>query len=478
MPANRNRYTNVTGEKFFTKRRNQLSNAKSESFPDVMALFSELIQNSDDAKSQELAIGFSKEALYISNNGSSFNMGATRNSRGESVGGDLESLSDIGERKKTNFVDSATGMHGTGFELIYYISNRFEVHWYDIPGNHGEEGQSSCRSNPDELAQGIARWDWGIDDDTWHLDPLYINATDKTRRGVTFKAPWRSSEDKNQLYGKDEPFKDEAFLAWDDKKIENLFNQCSLYLPYMFQFCKNLKRIEIYLTIDEKKAITFHSFERSKTYQDNEYCNPKNLSGKELVRIERCYSKIEATNIWKGCEKAHPESVGLELIRELKFGNGRSIKVKEDSKENLQFVHFWGPVYPVTKPDGERLNYGIDKDQVISFWRSKDDISRTHICYNHSNEDIRNRPSSCYGCVRNRNPESWKLMRSPVVHVNLPLFNIDKDLERFHEPGKTFISSIMPLAMLNANRFFVSGDFHVNETRKEFMSERRTENLE
>ena len=100
MPANRNRYTNVTGEKFFTKRRNQLSNAKSESFPDVMALFSELIQNSDDAKSQELAIGFSKEALYISNNGSSFNMGATRNSRGESVGGDLESLSDIGKERR------------------------------------------------------------------------------------------------------------------------------------------------------------------------------------------------------------------------------------------------------------------------------------------------------------------------------------------------------------------------------------------
>ena len=139
--------------------------------------------------------------------------------------------------------------------------------------------------------------------------------------------------------------------------------------------------------------------------------------------------------------------------------------IGDKTEELLEFVHFWGPVYPVTKPDGERLNYGIDKDQVISFWRSKDDISRTHICYNHSNEDIRNRPSSCYGCVRNRNPESWKLMRSPVVHVNLPLFNIDKDLERFHEPGKTFISSIMPLAMLNANRFFVSGDFML--TRQE-----------
>ena len=68
-------------------------------------------------------------------------MGATRNSKGEYIGGDLESLSDIGERKKTNFVDKATGMHGTGFELIYYISNRFEVHWYNLEGDDRENGK-------------------------------------------------------------------------------------------------------------------------------------------------------------------------------------------------------------------------------------------------------------------------------------------------------------------------------------------------
>ena len=92
-------YKNTTGEKFFTKRRNQLDNAKSEYFPDVMALFSELVQNSDDAKSTELVLIFANDALYISNNGKSFNMGAERDENGFSVGGDLESLSDIGERK-------------------------------------------------------------------------------------------------------------------------------------------------------------------------------------------------------------------------------------------------------------------------------------------------------------------------------------------------------------------------------------------
>ena len=59
-------YTNETGQNFFTQRRNQLENAQSEHFPDVMALFSELIQNSDDAKSSELSLGFTEEGLYIS----------------------------------------------------------------------------------------------------------------------------------------------------------------------------------------------------------------------------------------------------------------------------------------------------------------------------------------------------------------------------------------------------------------------------
>ena len=39
----------VSGEKFFIKRGTQLDDAKSEEYPDVLALFSELIQNSDDA---------------------------------------------------------------------------------------------------------------------------------------------------------------------------------------------------------------------------------------------------------------------------------------------------------------------------------------------------------------------------------------------------------------------------------------------
>ncbi len=54
---------------------------------------------------------------------------------------------------------------------------------------------------------------------------------------------------------------------------------------------------------------------------------------------------------------------------------------------------------------------------------------------------------------------------------------LKKDLDLFHEPGKTFISSIMPLAMLNSNRFFVSGDFHVNGQERNSCVESRNQSI-
>ena len=143
---------------------------------------------------------------------------------------------------------------------------------------------------------------------------------------------------------------------------------------------KNLKRIEIYLMIDENNPIKSHSFERSETYQDEKYCNPKNRTGSELIHIKRGSMNIESSEIWSDCKTINPESQ-VEMIRAIKFGNDYTKNIGDKTEELLEFVHFWGPVNPVTKPDKERLDYGIDKDQVISFWRSKNDISRTHICY-------------------------------------------------------------------------------------------------
>ena len=463
-------YTNETGQNFFTQRRNQLENAQSEHYPSVMALFSELIQNSDDAKSSELILGFTREGLYISNNGNSFNMGAMRDNRGQSVGGDLESLSLIGERKKSGFEDSTTGTHGTGFELIYYISNQFEVHWFDLPGGNAESGFTSCRSQPDQLAMGRSTWEWAeTGDEEWIITPLYASESE-TKRGVTFRAPWRNSKDKKWTPNSDskyQPFNEsESFMSWNSESIHQLFVQCQYYMPFMFQFCKNLKTIEMYEILDEKKEVNVSKIERTKGYANEEYGLGSGRQGSELVNHQIQTSTFKPTKAnWDHCQKENPKSPQFELIRSLKFDSDVFKKLKLVDNGSIDFLHSWGPVYKSTKTYTGRDE--LDRGLKISCWHHKDNLNQIHIC----EIDSQGRSSSCYNCPRINSAEEWKQVRWQIVHLNLPLFDTESYFGNFRAQNKTFISSVMPLAMLTNNKFFVSGDFHVQENRKQFKSQ-------
>lgn len=467
-------YTNETGQNFFTQRRNQLENAQSEHYPNVMALFSELIQNSDDAKSSELILGFTREGLYISNNGKSFNMGAMRDNRGQSVGGDLESLSLIGERKKSGFEDSTTGTHGTGFELIYYISNQFEVHWFDLPGGNAERGFTSCRSQPDQLAMGRSTWEWAeTGDEEWIITPLYASESE-TKRGVTFRAPWRNSKDKKWTPSSDskyQPFNEsESFMSWNTESIHQLFVQCQYYMPFMFQFCKNLKTIEMYEILDEKKEVNVSKIERTKGYANEEYGLGSGRQGSELVNHQIQTSTFKPTQAnWNHCQKENPKSPQFELIRSLKFDSDLIKKLKPVENVSLDFLHSWGPVYKSNEKG--MTDYEIDRGLKISCWHHKENINQIHICA----IDMQGNPEYCrdgrYECVRIRSPGEWKQVRWQIVHLNLPLFDTESYFGNFRAQNKTFISSVMPLAMLTNNKFFVSGDFHVQENRKQFKSQ-------
>ena len=465
------RANNKSGELFFTKRRTQVENALSELFPDVMALFSELIQNSDDAKSTEMVIGFTDEGLYISNNGSSFNMGADWNEHEELVGGDLESLSSIGEQKKANFEGSTTGTHGTGFELIYYITNKFEVHWYNLVGDEKENAtRAHIRSQPEQLAQTTASWEWAEKDDDWIVNPLYSGVSDKTKRGVTFKAPWRTVKDKEWKVGENgsyQPFKkSDAFKSWNSASIHDLFLQCKYYMPFMFQFCKNLTTIEMYEILDGEKEVNVSKIERTKGYGNEEYGLGSGRQGSELVNHQIQTSTFKPTKAnWNHCQKENPKSPQFELIRSLKFDSDVFKKLKLVDDESIDFLHSWGPVYRSVRTRTGRDE--LDRGLKISCWHHNDNLNEIHIC----EIDSQGRSSSCYNCPRINSAEEWKQVRWQIVHLNLPLFDTESYFRNFRAPNETYISSIMPLAMRTNNKFFVSGDFHVQENRKKFKSQ-------
>ena len=238
-------------------------------------------------------------------------------------------------------------------------------------------------------------------------------------------------------------------------------------MPFLFQFCKNLTTIEMYEILDNQAVVNVVKIKRTKGYVNEEYGLGRRRQGSELVnhQIQTFTFKPTQAN-WKDCEKKNPKSPQFELIRSLKFEPNVSKKMEQVSNQSLDFLHSWGPVYKSTRLHNGRREE-LDRGLKISCWHHKDNLNQIHIC----EVDSQGKPSSCYRCPRLSSQDKWKQVRWQIVHLNLPLFDTQTFFQNFRAQNKSFISSVMPLAMLTNNRFFVSGDFHVQENRKQFKSQ-------
>ena len=116
----------------------------------------------------------------------------------------------------------------------------------------------------------------------------------------------------------------------------------------------------------------------------------------------------------------------------MKFNGGyKKLKTTATSVTNsLDFIHYWGPVYKIYIKDFGRTNNGIDKELVWSCWRSKSTTNILHNCVAHiSDKTSTVDGGACFNCPRTYENNNWKLMRRPTVHINFPLFDIDKYIE-------------------------------------------------
>mgnify|MGYP003315519220 CR=1 FL=1 len=135
---------------YFAARRKQLNRSESAVEPMGIPMVKEMIQNADDRKAEELFLVFTEESLWITNDGETFNYNETLDADGVRVGGDLANLLGV-EEGLAGAEEDRVGRHGTGFELIYCVANRFEIHWWDR--THG--GAASMRSNPIPLSTPV-----------------------------------------------------------------------------------------------------------------------------------------------------------------------------------------------------------------------------------------------------------------------------------------------------------------------------------
>jgi len=121
---------------YFELRKQQLTRAESVVEPMGIPLVKELIQNADDRLAESIFLVFTEESLWITNDGQTFNYNGVREEGAGFVSGDLANLLGVGQHKAEKEQDRV-GRHGTGFELIYHVGNRFEIHWWDRELGHG-----------------------------------------------------------------------------------------------------------------------------------------------------------------------------------------------------------------------------------------------------------------------------------------------------------------------------------------------------
>ena len=420
---------------YFADRRKQLNRSESAVEPMGIPMVKEMIQNADDRKAEELFLVFTEESLWITNDGETFNYNESQDDEGNRISGDLANLLGVAQ-SLAEAEEDRVGRHGTGFELIYCIANRFEIHWWDRI--HGD--RVSMRSNPEFLESGASEtWDypWEHSDFDAYECPFDIKERDEARRGVLFKADWRTNKQAEKEYGEHGPiFKNAAFPQWDKSSRRSFFESCKAYAPFMIQFCKSITNISIIWL--EKGSSEFFRSSREYAYPTSKYTG--NAPGEfdcEIVEIGFESGSCDNKSVSRGFSGVEKE------IRNL-WGKTRN------SDYQIRLLHGWASVHGRT---GNNEISEMDPNIVLTSWKYPM-YSQFHT---HNQFD-------CPHCPM-RNQDGWIPDRTSVVHIHFPLDSISDELGRLEKSGQTLLHSILPLGVVSPNLFMVSADLYVNEGR-------------
>lgn len=422
---------------YFNGRKKQLNRSESAVEPMGIPMVKEMIQNADDRKAEHIFLVFTDKSLWITNDGETFNYNETVGADGERERGDLANLLGVSEGL-AEAEEDRVGRHGTGFELIYCVGNRFEIHWWDR--THGD--RVSMRSNPELLESGASEtWDYPWDHSDFDaLDcPFDIEERQEDRRGVLFKADWRTKKGAEQEYGEHGPiFKNAAFPQWDKAGRRSFFDSCKAYAPFMIQFCKSITDMTV-IWLQKGKSEFFKTTRRDGAYPTSEYTgNSAGEFGCEEVEIGIKSGKCDNKSALRGFFGVKEE------IQKLWSGK----KYTRDYR--IRLLHGWAAVHGTS---GVGNNMDMDLEKTLASWK----LPQYGQFHTHNEYD-------CPRCPK-RNQDGWIPDRTSVVHIHMPLDPIDEELGRLEKPGQTLLHSILPLGVVSPNRFMVSADLYVNEGR-------------
>ena len=442
----------IQSTSFFEDRKTQLTDSRNDIEPEGIPFIKEVIQNADDRKATEVCIIFSEKSIYISNNGKTFNYKAEYeeiNGLLKPIKGDLCNICSVKGGNKAD-EDDTVGRHGTGFELVYCIGNQFEMHWWQ---DEYEENWSR-RSNPEKLespaAEIVSTWDKPKDSDLINLESPYCSNDNEGMRGVLFKVDWRKEKGNKKFSSRLESiFSQDVFTQWNKESRAQFFDDCINYGPLMIQFCKSILELKLFW-LDDKESKTVEII-REKAYPTDEYRMTTHYVTAPKYKTEIVDISV---NSYSFQTKSIIDNINLIESKDLvKIINLEKKKILNQNQWKL--FHGWSPIFGTeyTKNRGH-----IDTGELLSSWKIKKGKEIYHICSS---------SARCYGgCAREGEKEKWREDRTPIVHIHIPINDISDDLEKLDHKGKTLLNSILPLAVTSNNRFMISADFYVQQTRR------------
>jgi hypothetical protein len=205
----------------------RISVTKTEDEDRSKFVLRELVQNADDANASIIVLRFERDALYVANDGRAF---STVGPGGQP--GDFERAAQVLRRFKADEKESA-GHFGSGFQTIYAITNRPEVH-----------------SNAISRALNPAEMSW--ENLSNHRYSPYM-AGEQGRKGVLFRLPWRDDEAAQTSLLGERPFLDENFWPrWNNERIRAFYDDLKSYLPAVILCCQRLRSIRMIWAADSK----------------------------------------------------------------------------------------------------------------------------------------------------------------------------------------------------------------------------------
>lgn len=178
----------------------------------------ELLQNSDDVKSNILVLRFEEDALYVANDGRAFTTAPD---------GDFDRISQVlgGHQEEDK---ESVGHFGSGFQTVYALTNSPEVHSSGISG----------RMSP-------AKNEWVYD--VKELTSPYLHKTGAhATKGVLFRFPWRDDKQAEEEIKGEKIWQDRNdWPRWSRQERRELFEDLKEYIHQAILCCQHLKVISI-----------------------------------------------------------------------------------------------------------------------------------------------------------------------------------------------------------------------------------------